>query len=76
MDYTKLANAIIENAATDYRRLRKRLRDAKKQDRRSDIYSLERAIKEIEGFFLSDWFCILSSFDGKCLLKRLEEEQI
>lgn len=76
MDYTRLANAIIENAATDYRRLRKRLRDAKKQDRRSDIYSLERAIKEIEGFFLSDWFCVLSSSDGKYLLKRLEEEQI
>lgn len=76
MDYTRLANAIIENAATEYRRLRKRLRDAKKQDRTSDIYSLEREIKEIEEFFLSDWFCTLSELDGKELLKKLEEEQI
>ncbi len=34
-----------------------------------------RTLKEIEDFFLSDWFSVLTSLDGAALLQKLREEK-
>ena len=34
-----------------------------------------RTLKEIEGFFLSDWFSVLTNLDGAALLQKLREEK-
>ena len=66
--YQTLANAIILQAVRDYRAI---LRWLKKhpEDRNAQ---LER--KELEGFFLSDWFRVLSNADSRALLNRLQKE--
>lgn len=63
-----LSNAIILQAVRDYRAI---LRWLKKhpEDRNAQ---LER--KELEGFFLSDWFRVLSNADSRALLNRLQKE--
>ena len=66
--YEALANAIIEQAAKDYksaRRMVKRFPNDEKARKRA---------REIEGFFHSRWFGVLSEADGPELLRRLREE--
>ena len=56
-----LANAIIEQAIRDYRRL----------------WNVEstREKREIREFFLSGWFSVLSKADPLYILNKLEEEE-
>lgn len=63
-----LCNAIVMQAAKDYRanvgRLRKRPED-----------SMARAdIRELKQFFCSSWFTVLSDADGNYILQRLRKE--
>lgn len=63
-----LANAIVEQAAKDYRadiRLVKKNPDAKA--------ALKDAL-EIEKFFHSGWYSMLTDVDGDYLIKRLRRE--
>lgn len=66
--YERLAGAVIERAVADYRRekyiLKKKpwSRDAKKK------------VKELEEFFHSPWFEMLSRLDGEDILERLQKE--
>ena len=67
--YTAIANAIILQACRDYRRAYKvHLR----------TYSLggkpHEKLVELECFFRSDWYKILTSVDGECLMKRIQKE--
>lgn len=67
-EYKALANAIIEQAAKDFRAARKKLaKDLHNQ-------SAQKAVQDVEGFFLSDWFRVLTTLDGKQLLTMLKEE--
>ena len=63
-----LANAIIIQAATDYRL-------ALKQLRQNPLFQPAiRMSYEIERFFRSDWFSILTRINGIELLARLKTE--
>lgn len=66
--YQKLANAIVELAAKDYRSSLKAL---KRNPRNRD--AMERAM-ECERFFKSDWMAALTDVDGEWLMERLREE--
>ena len=66
--YENLANAIILQAANDYR---------------AALRTLERNLKytpalqdksEVERFFRSEWYKLLTSVDGETLLRMLREE--
>ena len=66
--YEKLANAIIEQAAVDYRKALRRL-----QDFPGDTEA-ESDKNKIERFFTSVWFSILTTVDGKWLMEALAKE--
>lgn len=66
--YTGLANAIILQAVKDYRNALKAL---KKNPKCEDALKDK---KEVERFFLSQWFGELTTVDGKMLLRKLQEE--
>ena len=66
--YEELANAIILCAANDYRAALKGLK-ANPRDRTA------MADKEqIERFFRSGWFSVLTSVDGEMLIRSLQME--
>lgn len=62
-----LANAIILQAVKDYRGAQKRFK-GNPHDR--DV----QVIKEIDRFFRSEWFKILTNVDGERLIRSLQEE--
>ena len=66
--YEKLANAIIIQAAKDYRVAKRKLRRKPgNKDAKSEAESIER-------FFRSDWFRALTEVDGEMLIRKLNEE--
>lgn len=56
--YENLANAIILQAAKDYR-----------------LTDDEQQLQEIERFFRSGWFGVLSKVDPEFLIKKLQKEK-
>ena len=64
----RLANAIILQAAKDYRAARRKIR--KKPDNRE----AQAEIASIRRFFLSQWFSALSDADGSYILRKLDGE--
>ena len=63
-----LAEAIIMQAVTDYRKARRRVRHF------PDQKGAQATIKEVERFFRSRWFAQLTDIDGEMLIKKLREE--
>ena len=68
--YQKLANAIVLLAAQDYRETLEILC----QQPRNQKYIRTRA--ELEDFFLSDWFQLLTSLNGSVLMEDIQREVI
>lgn len=68
MNYEILANAIVEQAAKDYRWARTALGKAAENAAATAMRS------ETEWFFRSAWFGQLTSIDGEWLLEKLEGE--
>lgn len=68
--YENLANAIVLLAVKDYCSARKRQKYHPKNKEAKLI------IEDCERFFRSDWFGVLTSVDGKALLRKLKEEKI
>lgn len=66
--YERLANAIILQAVTDYRVALKKI---KVNPRNKD--AINEAL-QIEKFFRSGWYSVLTSVDGEYLIKKLQEE--
>ncbi len=66
--YEALANGIIMQAVKDYRSALKKLQ----KNPRSNIAASER--DEIERFFRSGWFGILTNIDPEFLIDRLNQE--
>lgn len=66
--YEKLANAIILQAVSDYRRA---LRKVKKNPNNRD--AIDGAL-QIERFFQSEWYQVLTSVDGEYLIEKLRKE--
>lgn len=67
-EWSDLAEAIILKAVDDYRHTSKRLLAKPNDDR------LQMRKAEIERFFLSSWFQVLTDLDGKMLLQKLQAE--
>lgn len=67
--FENLAGAIIVQAVDDYRKARKEQvyypRDKK----------IKLLIQDLERFFCSDWFTVLTTIDGAALLHKLMEEE-
>ena len=66
--YENLANAVIAQAAEDYRRLLKRV---KKNPANRE--ALDEAL-QIERFFRSGWYQRLTNVDGEFLICKLQED--
>ena len=68
--YENLANAIIVQAASDYRTALKKLkRNPKNKDAMTEAMECER-------FFRSDWYEYLTSVDGEYLINKLRQEVV
>ena len=63
-----LAEAIVLRAVEDYRHVNNRLQAY------SDDMRLQNRKKEVEEFFLSAWFQVLTDLNGKQLLHQLQAE--
>ena len=66
--YERLANAIILQAVADYRVALKKIK-AHPKNREAISEALE-----IEKFFRSGWYSILTDVDGEYLIRRLQNE--
>ena len=66
--YEHLAKSIIIQAIEDYRNIL----NGKSIDRHVNLYKDK---KEVERFFLSQWFALLSEWDGETLMKLLQEQE-
>ena len=66
--YQALANAIIEQAVEDYRAALKILR------RHPDSKAAMAEAMELERFFHSGWYGVLTEIDPDYLIKRLRKE--
>lgn len=67
-NYENMANAIILQAARDYRMALKSL----KANPRNRTAMTDK--EEIERFFRSGWFSVLTSVDGEVLIRSLQME--
>ncbi|QKN23202.1 hypothetical protein [Caproicibacterium lactatifermentans] len=67
-NYENLANAIILHAVKDYRTALKCL----KANPRNKSALADKG--EIERFFRSSWFSVLTSVDGEMLIRSLQKE--
>ncbi len=66
--YQALANAIIIQAAKDYKATLRSLK------RHPNSYAARMNAKELEGFFRSRWFSVLTDVNAEYLIKKLREE--
>ena len=66
--YERLANAIVFQAVSDYRVALKKIK-AHPKNREAISEALE-----IEKFFRSGWYSILTDVDGEYLIRRLQDE--
>ena len=66
--YERLANAIILQAASDYRRNLKKL---KKNPQNREVLN---DVMQIEKFFRSHWYQVLTTVEGEFLIQKLRKE--
>ena len=69
LPWQKLANAIVEQAVKDYRTAQARVK--------ANPESAEHAkveVRQLERFFRSSWFEVLTDVDGQLVLSRLKKE--
>ena len=76
--YELLAVAIIKQATEDYKDSYRKLLKLKREKlnkaiSKKTIPQVRAVIKEIESFFCSDWFEVLTNLDGGILLTRIKE---
>ena len=68
LNYEALGNEIIVRAAKDYRRALRSLKVNPKDE------SAQEEKREVEKFFRSRWFMVLTSIDGEMLIQKLRKE--
>lgn len=66
--YENLANAIVITAAKDYRDALRSLARNKNNN------NAKRMKEEVERFFNSDWYSVLTDLDGAFLMRKIQEE--
>lgn len=67
--WQKLANAIVEQAVEDYRKAQARIIA---NPMIADHAKVE--LRQLERFFRSQWFEVLTDVDGQLILSRLKKE--
>jgi len=83
--YENLANAIIVQAADDYRKSLKTLKQLRELDTKkmtakakekyaTRLYRAEQDFKEVRSFFYSDWYAVLTSVNPEFILSKLDKE--
>lgn len=65
--YIQLAHVIVAVAAESYKYTLLAVRSHTRSD------SVYRRKAELESFFLSEWFGLLSGLDGRYFIKRMQE---
>ena len=65
--YIQLAHAIVAVAAESYKCT---LLDVKNHTRSDSVF---RRKEELESFFLSEWFRLLSGLDGRYFIQKMQE---
>lgn len=65
--YIQLAHTIVAVAAESYKYTLLAVRHHTRSD------SVYRRKEELESFFLSEWFGLLSGLDGRYFIKRMQE---
>ncbi len=65
--YSRLANAIIIQAFKDYKTILKKWR------RYPGNAKINQTKTEVEEFFHSEWFSMLTKLDGKTIMVRIQE---
>lgn len=68
--YENLANAIVAQAAKDYKRALLRLKAV------PDNQNAQEDVAELEAFFRSGWYGLLTSLNGDLLMKQIRAEVI
>ena len=71
MEYERLANAIILQAVSDYRWALNIMRNKHPKTDRKEALNVMR---EVETFFRSSFYSLLTTIDGEFLIKKLREE--
>ena len=66
--YTDLANAIIIQAAKDYRKALKTLKRYPRYE------PAKKVVAEVEEFFRSEWYRTLTSVDADMLMRKIRRE--
>ena len=66
--WEELANAIIIQAAEDFRASKRTLREDPNDE------EAKKTVAETEAFFLSDYYSRLTAYSGRALLNRLRKE--
>ena len=66
--YTDLANAIIIQAVKDYRNALKTLKRYPRYE------PAKKVVAEVEEFFRSDWYRMLTSVDAEMLMRKIRRE--
>ena len=66
--YQELGNAVIIQAVEDWRAAVRHLR------KHPTSMAAKKCIRETETFFLSEYFTLLTNYNGHTLLRRLKEE--
>ena len=85
--YSRLGNAIIVQAVKDYqeaREKRKKLQatepavdDEKRHTKwQNHMIQVKATIDEVERFFVSGWFSVLTDLDGEELLKKVKQMEV
>jgi hypothetical protein len=64
--YTELANAIVLQAVEDYRKAL--------SGKKIKGVTPERTIRDVEKFFRSEWFAVLTRVDGEMLMEKIKGE--
>lgn len=67
--WQRLANAIVEQAVTDFRKAQARVKAHPENADRA-----KAGVAELEVFFRSQWFEMLTDVDGRLILSRLRKE--
>lgn len=67
--YQTLANAVVAQAAKDYREALRRLRE------HPDSPAAEQTRRECESFFRSAWYGMLTDINPEYIIRRIREEE-
>ena len=88
--YSRLGNAIIVQAVKDYQEAREKLKklkltepaepavdDEKRHTKwQNHMIQVKATIQDVENFFVSDWFSMLTDLDGEELLEKVKQMEV